>query len=54
VLAQSAVRERGNELTALPDLLDQLPLRGQVVTGDAQFTQRELSRQIVEKGGTTS
>lgn len=54
VLAQRAVGEWGNELTALPDLLDQLPLEGQVVTGDAQFTQREVCQQIVAKGGTTS
>lgn len=54
VLAQQAVGARGNELTALPALMDQLPLRGQVVTGDAQFTQREFCQQIVVKGGTTS
>ena len=32
----------------------QLPVEGRVVTGDAQFTQRGGSREIVAQGGTTS
>lgn len=54
VVGQQAVGEKENELGALPGLLSQLDLRGRVVTGDAQFTQREECRQIVGKGGTTS
>ena len=54
VVGQQAVGEKGNELGALDGLLSQLELRGRVVTGDAQFTQREFCQEIVDKGGTTS
>ena len=52
VVGQQAVGEKQNELGALPGLLDQLDLRGLVITGDAQFTQRKECRVITEKGGT--
>jgi hypothetical protein len=54
VVGQQAVQEKSNELGALDGLLSQLDLRDRVVTGDAQFTQREECRRIVGKGGTTS
>jgi hypothetical protein len=54
VVGQQAVEEKSNELGALDGLLSQLDLRDRVVTGDAQFTQREECRRIVGKGGTTS
>lgn len=54
VVGQQAVAGKGNELGALDGLLSQLELRGRVVTGDAQFTQREFCQEIVDKGGTTS
>jgi hypothetical protein len=54
VVGQQAVPDGGNELSALPELLTQLPLAGRVVTGDAQFTQRRGSQEIVAQGGTTS
>jgi len=54
VVGQQAVGEKQNELGALSGLLNQLDLRGRVVTGDALFTQRAVCRKIVRKGGTTS
>jgi predicted transposase YbfD/YdcC len=51
VLAQVAVGSKTNEIGAAPALLDQLALSGTVVTGDAMYTQRALSCQIVEAGG---
>jgi hypothetical protein len=54
VLGQVGIGLEENELAALPELWEQVPLRGRVVTGDAGFTQRELCETIVEKGGTTS
>jgi predicted transposase YbfD/YdcC len=50
-LAQEAVAHHENELVAAPKLLAQLELRGKVVTGDAMFTQRELSVQVTAQGG---
>ncbi len=54
VVGQQAVKEKENELGALPGLLAQLDLEGKVLTGDAQFTQRRECRQIVAKGGIIS
>ena len=54
VVGQQAVGGKKNELDALPRLLDQLALRGRVVTGDAWFTQRKVCQRIVAQGGATS
>lgn len=51
VLAQVWVDEKANESTAAPDLLAQANLAGKVVTGDAMFTQRDLSLDVVAGGG---
>lgn len=51
VLAQQAVDQKSNEITAVPQLLKMLDLKGTVVTGDAMNTQKEIARQIVEGGG---
>ena len=50
-LIQLAVSAKANELTIAPDLLSRLNLKGVLLTGDAMFAQRNLSRQIVEAGG---
>lgn len=51
VLIQVALQPQQGELTAAPRLLEVLDLRRKVVLGDALFTQRELSAQILEAGG---
>jgi predicted transposase YbfD/YdcC len=51
VLLQLAVESKENEIVAAPLLLGQLELTGMLITGDAMFTQRALSIQIVEGGG---
>lgn len=51
VLMQVDIGDRENELSAAPRLLEMLDLQGKIVTGDAIFTQRSLSLQIVEAGG---
>lgn len=51
VLLQVAVETKANEIVAAPGLLGQLALSGVLITGDAMFTQRALSIQIVEAGG---
>jgi predicted transposase YbfD/YdcC len=47
VLAQVKVEEKSNEITALPELLSQLAIKGCVVTIDAMGCQREIAEQIV-------
>jgi predicted transposase YbfD/YdcC len=51
VLFQLAVGSKENEISAAPQVLQALDLRGKIVRADALLTQRELSIQIVEAGG---
>lgn len=50
-LGQLATEEKSNELTAIPALLEQLDVRGAIVTIDAMDCQTEIARQIVDAGG---
>ena len=50
-LAQVAVANKSNEITAIPQLLRLLELRGALVTIDAIGCQKEIARQIVTGGG---
>ena len=38
-------------MSLAPELLGQVDLAGRVVTGDALYAQKNLSRQVVEQGG---
>ena len=51
VLAQVEVDGKTNEPKTALELLRLIPMKGTVVTGDAIFTQRDLSKQIVDDGG---
>jgi len=50
VLAALAVETKGNEITAISELLDMLALEGAVVTIDAIGTQKAIAAKIIEKG----
>ena len=50
VLAQQAVAEKSNEITAIPDLLGLLDLEGAVVSIDAMGCQKAIARTIVDAG----
>ena len=50
VLAQQAVADKTNEITAIPDLLALLELPGAVVTIDAMGCQKAIARTLVEAG----
>jgi len=51
VLMQMQVSSKENEITAAPRLLKSIDLRGKIITGDAMFAHRDLSRQVVKAGG---
>jgi len=51
VLAALAVETKGNEITAIPALLDMLALDGAIVTIDAIGTQKAIAAKIVAKKG---
>ncbi len=50
-LGQAFVGEKTNEITAIPQLLEMLNLKGAVVTIDAMGTQRAIAEKIVKNGG---
>jgi predicted transposase YbfD/YdcC len=50
-LAQIATEEKSNEITAIPEVLKLLSLKGCTVTIDAMGTQKEIARQIREQKG---
>ena len=51
VFSQVAVKDKENEITAIPRLLELLDLKGSVVSIDAIGCQRKISQQIVDSGG---
>ena len=51
VLAQVAVEDKSNEITAIPQLLELLDLKDATVTIDAMGCQRDIARKIKEGSG---
>src|SRR3954465_2760248 len=48
-LGQMACDERSNEITAIPELLKLVDIRGAIVTIDAMGTQKAIAAQVVEQ-----
>lgn len=46
---QETVREKSNEITAIPKLIDRLNVKGHIITIDAMGTQTEIAKRIREK-----
>ena len=51
ILGQVATEEKSNEITAIPELLEMLDLKGALVTIDAMGCQKAIAKKIVDKGG---
>jgi len=51
VLAQIATDAKSNEITAVPQLLKLLSLKGTIVTVDALNCQRAIASKIIDQGG---
>jgi predicted transposase YbfD/YdcC len=51
ILGQIAVDSKSNEITAIPELLKWLDVRGAIVTIDAMGCQVDIAAQIQEQGG---
>ena len=49
VLGQLKVEDKGNEITAIPELLKTLYIKGSVVTIDAMGCQKDIAAAIIEK-----
>lgn len=50
VLGARTVEEKSNEITAIPELLDLLAIKGAIVTIDAMGCQTRIAEKIVDKG----
>lgn len=50
-LGQIATEEKSNEITAIPKLIDQIDVKGAVVTIDAMGCQKEIAKKIKGAGG---
>lgn len=50
-LGQLAAEEKSNEITAIPELLEQIDVRGSFVTIDAAGCQRDIAEKIIDGGG---
>ncbi len=50
-LGQIATEEKSNEITAIPELIDQIDIQGAVVTIDAMGCQKEIAKKIKGGGG---
>jgi predicted transposase YbfD/YdcC len=51
VLGQVAVDQKSNEITALPELLALLDVKGRIITADAMHTQRATAEAVCARGG---
>lgn len=51
VLGQETVADKSNEITAIPELLKLLELKGAIVTIDAMGCQKEIAEEIASAGG---
>ncbi len=50
VLGQRKVDDKSNEITAIPELLDLLTVKGAIVTIDAMGCQKDIAAKIIDKG----
>ena len=46
---QVKVNDKYNKITAIPELLDMLLIKGNIITIDAMGTQTEIAKKIIEK-----
>lgn len=51
-LGQKVVEEKSNEITAIPELLQTLNIKGHVITIDAMGTQVKIAEQIIKQKGS--
>lgn len=50
-LGQVATEEKSNEITAIPELIDRIDVKGSIVTIDAMGCQKEIAKKIIDAKG---
>jgi predicted transposase YbfD/YdcC len=51
ILGQVKTNEKSNEITAIPELLDLITIKNNVITIDAMGTQKDIAKKIIENKG---
>ncbi len=49
ILEELTVEEKSNEITAVPELLDLIDVKGDIVTADTMSCQKKIVEKIIEK-----
>lgn len=50
IIAQQPVEDKSNEITAIPKILEQIDIRGAVITSDAMGCQKNIAEKICDNG----
>ncbi|KAF3361882.1 H repeat-associated protein YdcC, partial [Chlamydiales bacterium STE3] len=50
ILAQQPVKDKSNEITAIPKILEQIDIQGAVITTDAMGCQTDIAKRICDRG----
>ncbi|EKI42962.1 transposase DDE domain protein, partial [Escherichia coli 3006] len=50
VLGQIKTDEKSNEITAIPELLNMLDIKGKIITTDAMGCQKDIAEKIQKQG----
>ncbi|EPS2616032.1 ISAs1 family transposase, partial [Escherichia coli] len=51
VIGQIKTDEKSNEITAIPELLNMLDIKGKIITTDAMGCQKDIAEKIQKQGG---
>ncbi len=51
VIGQIRTDEKSNEITAIPELLNMLDIKGKIITTDAMGCQKDIAEKIQKQGG---
>ncbi|WP_032295788.1 ISAs1 family transposase, partial [Escherichia coli] len=51
VLGQIKTDEKSNEITAIPELLNMMDIKGKIITTDAMGCQKDIAEKIQKQGG---
>ena len=51
VIGQIRTDEKSNEITAIPELINMLDIKGKIITTDAMGCQKDIAEKIQKQGG---
>ena len=51
VLFEKGTDSKGKELVVGPEVIDHIPVKDHIITGDAMFAQKKICEQVIKRGG---